>query len=93
MEGRQSKGALYTHPHEANELLIADGFVGLVNGRRTIGRSAVAKTRVPAAVVVPALVAEPQSALRRATRALRVNMEKNNFTQMSDQNFLSNFVR
>jgi hypothetical protein len=65
-----------THPHEANELLIADGFVGLVNGGRTVGRPTIAKARVPAAVVVPAFVAESQSAVGRAARALRIKEDK-----------------
>lgn len=67
---KQELVSMYTHPHKANELLIADGLVGLVDGGRTVGRPAVAEARVPTAVVVPALVAESQPAVSRAARTL-----------------------
>lgn len=60
-----------THPHVADELLVAYGLVRFVDGWRTLGATTVAKARVPATVVVPALIAVAQSAAGRATRALK----------------------
>lgn len=57
--------------HVADELLVADGLVGLVDRGRTVGRAAVAVARVTAAVVIPAPVAELQGALGGAARPLR----------------------
>lgn len=59
-----------TYAHETNELLIAYGLVGLVNGRRTVRRASVAKTRVPASVVVATLVPESQPAVGLAAWTL-----------------------
>lgn len=59
-----------TYAHEANELLIAYGLVGLVNRGWAVGWATVAKTRVATSVVVPALVAVPQPAVSFATRTL-----------------------
>lgn len=53
---------MYTHPHVADELLVAYGLVRFVDGWRALGSAAVAKARVPASVVVPALIAAAQSA-------------------------------
>lgn len=55
-EKRDGNRLMYSHPHVADELLVAYGLVGFVDGWRTLGTSAVAKARVPASVVVPALV-------------------------------------
>lgn len=60
-----------TDPHETDEALVADGLVGFVVGRRTLGRRAVAVGRVAAAVVVAALDARPQLAVVGAARALQ----------------------
>lgn len=57
--------------HVADELLVADRLVGLVDRGRAVGRAAVAVARVPAPVVVAAPVAELQRALGGAARALR----------------------
>lgn len=60
-----------THPHEADELLVAHRLVGLVVGRRAPGPGAVAERRVAAPVVVAAFHAVAQLALVRAARALQ----------------------
>lgn len=62
------------YPHKANQFTIANGFIGLINGRRTIGRTTVAETRVAAAIVIPALVSETEITLGGTTRTLK--MEK-----------------
>lgn len=62
---------LYAHPHEAHEFAIADRLVRLVDGRRTVGCAAIAEARIPASVVVPALVSEPQDALGGTARTLK----------------------
>lgn len=61
---------VYTHPHVADELLVAYGFVRFVDGWRALGTTAVAKARVPASVVVSALIAVAQSAAGCAARSL-----------------------
>lgn len=57
--------------HVADELLVADGLVRLVDRRRTLRPEAVAEALVAAAVVVATLVAEAQLARVRAARPLR----------------------
>lgn len=64
-------GNAYTHPHVADEFLVAYGLVGLVDGWRALGTTAVAKARVPATVVVPALIAVAQSTAGCAAGALQ----------------------
>lgn len=59
-----------TFPHVADVFLVAYGLVGLVDGWRALGATPVAKARVPATVVVPALIAVAQGATGRAARAL-----------------------
>lgn len=61
---------MYTHPHVADVFLVAYGLVGLVDGWRALGATPVAKARVPATVVVPALIAVAQGATGCAARAL-----------------------
>lgn len=63
-------GSMYTHPHVADVFLVAYGLVGLVDGWRTLGATPVAKARVSATVVVPALIAVAQGATGCAARAL-----------------------
>lgn len=61
---------MYTHPHVADVFLVAYGLVGLVDGWRTLGATSVAKARVSATVVVPALIAVAQGATGCAARTL-----------------------
>lgn len=61
---------MYTHPHVADELVVAYGLVRFADGWRTLGTTAVTKARISASVVVPALIAAAQSAARRAAWTL-----------------------
>lgn len=67
---------MYTHPHVADELVVAYGLVRFADGWRTLGTTTVAKARVSASVVVPALIAVAQSAARCAAGTLK--QEANN---------------
>lgn len=68
--------ACTTHPHVADVFLVAYGLVGLVDGWRTLGATPVAKARVPATVVVPALIAVAQGATGCAARALETRRDE-----------------
>ena len=59
-----------THPLVADELLVADGLVGLEIGHWARRGDAVAEADVAAPVVVPALVPGLERALLSAARAL-----------------------
>ena len=59
-----------TDPHEADEFLVADRFVGLVVGRRTFGSASVTRGRVAASVVVATLEIGSQIAVVRAAGSL-----------------------
>lgn len=60
-----------TYSHVANELLIANGFVGLVNRRRTSWHPTITKTGITTAVIISTLFSILQCAIRRAARTLR----------------------
>ena len=65
-----------THPLVADELLIADGLVGLELGGRAGGAEAVAEGLRPAAVVIPALVPQLEGALVGATGTLERKLNR-----------------
>ena len=60
-----------THPLVADELLVADGLIGLEGGHGAGGGGAVAEADVAAPVVVPALVSRLERALFSAARTLQ----------------------
>jgi hypothetical protein len=60
-----------THPHEADELFVANGFVRLIYRGWTGGRSTITEARIPTAVVFSAFLAVFNRALGCAARSLR----------------------
>lgn len=66
------KSCKKTNPHETNQFLVANGFVGFVDRGRAIRRPAIAKTRVSATVVIAALVPKSQLAVVLTTWTLKV---------------------
>ena len=69
---------LGTHPFVADELLVADGLVGLELGGRTGGSESVTKRFRAASVVVPAFVPELERALIRAAGTLKRKQQQIN---------------
>lgn len=51
--------------------MMANGFIGLINGRRTIRSTTVAETRVAATIVVPALVSKTEITFGGTARTLK----------------------
>ena len=65
-----------THPFVADELLVADGLVGLELGGGAGGSEAVAEGLRPAAVVIPTLVPQLEGALVGATGTLERKLNR-----------------
>lgn len=61
----------FTYPHVANEFLVAHRFIGLIYGRRALRAQSIAVTRVAAAIIASAHIADSNCTLGRAAGTLK----------------------